>query len=892
MAGDELIIRAKEQQCDDILELIPSSKLESDLPNVLVEDHAHWLNLTTRSIEVRPLGKMWQSSPENWHIQFSPGRHSMKKGHTNLIDIRSPTWKMVSSRLEPLEIPRNLIITLTSGGDTPEMVVELPRYGLGFFINTYGELESRNLRDMVYDDTQSIGTLFGLVNRLVLRPKLSTADKQRCVLIPEGDVTFSRHGHHVRVLVDIHGPPHQRMAYQTYMIDTDLGCLTGNVSLTNKLYRAYLHALCSNPCSVDPLTKRTGTEEALSMLRSAACRSFTKIDPRAAGLLRSIASLTTKRDWYPHHLQHMQRVCWAPLPVASQHHGLYLSCASIVEIHQSLQLFHHGDHNSLPLVEDFPTRDEHLLQRTSLRSAILYPPEFREPPPGGNVDVTHNARDLLQHVTGEVRAYKVALAVNSWSPQRTSSIEIYTLLENATKHLSGGTGQTISSRYSKNWLSPNLDDWLPMYNMCRWSNKRQHRFQFLFSLPAMAYSSPDLDAITHALVAFAVVPQFKHEHPPAYASYLLSDKYIPKEQKLQNCVSSCAVSFQDSPEKHGEEYRSRLQRDKITAAMKLAVGWPRRTPPPCDFLDNSLYDLEKLSSKVLKLFSSCYQNWELKAHLDRVQGILRRIPEFLAQVLDYGFTTASGTRSPLQAGHEETMAILFCRPPPTLPGRVTLQIVAAPIIPSASGSEQLHQLIDTVQRSSTNSFQIKYAEDLHQSASHNVLYHNKSPSVSPALKHVDLFSANYVQCREGYIQCLDIIAHSLGPQTRGECAVNESGQWPRITPKALLGCIASTSPIKVPPLWRDCLILFAKLGLEYQRARRMLLLAMCGQFEDLSKELENTGCIGWEAESYPDWLLIQVDVRDLHVLRLANSHTLLLSAGRKLPYSRHPSQRC
>ena len=68
MAGDELIIRAKVQQCDDILELIPSSKLESDLPTVLVENHVHWLNLTTRSIEVRPLGKMWQSSLENWHI--------------------------------------------------------------------------------------------------------------------------------------------------------------------------------------------------------------------------------------------------------------------------------------------------------------------------------------------------------------------------------------------------------------------------------------------------------------------------------------------------------------------------------------------------------------------------------------------------------------------------------------------------------------------------------------------------------------------------------------------------------------------------------------------------------------------------------------------------------
>ena len=147
---------------------------------------------------------------------------------------------------------------------------------------------------MVYDETQSIGTMAGLVNRLVLRPKLDAADEHSCVLIPEGNVSFSGCGHHVLVLVDISGLSQKRMTYQTYGIDTDMGCLAGNVSLVNKLYRAYLHALTSNPCCLDPLMKRTGMEEALSILQSAGCRSFTKIDHRNASLLRNIASLTTQ----------------------------------------------------------------------------------------------------------------------------------------------------------------------------------------------------------------------------------------------------------------------------------------------------------------------------------------------------------------------------------------------------------------------------------------------------------------------------------------------------------------------------------------------------------------------------------------------------------------------
>ncbi|KAL4070198.1 hypothetical protein V8B97DRAFT_545635 [Scleroderma yunnanense] len=105
MAGDKLIIRAKGQHCDDIFELIPPQKLKDDLPAVLIANHTHWLNLSTGSVEFRPHNKRWQSLSDNWHIQVSPGRHSMKQGQKILLDIRSPTWKMISSRLNrPLEV--------------------------------------------------------------------------------------------------------------------------------------------------------------------------------------------------------------------------------------------------------------------------------------------------------------------------------------------------------------------------------------------------------------------------------------------------------------------------------------------------------------------------------------------------------------------------------------------------------------------------------------------------------------------------------------------------------------------------------------------------------------------------------------------------------------------
>ena len=54
MAGGELVIKIEKREGSDVLQLIPPDNLASDLPRVLVENHVHWLNLTTGSIEIRP----------------------------------------------------------------------------------------------------------------------------------------------------------------------------------------------------------------------------------------------------------------------------------------------------------------------------------------------------------------------------------------------------------------------------------------------------------------------------------------------------------------------------------------------------------------------------------------------------------------------------------------------------------------------------------------------------------------------------------------------------------------------------------------------------------------------------------------------------------------------
>ena len=78
--------------------------------------YSHWLQLSSRSdsparlreIEFRPLKNMWSPSAENWRLTFSSSISTsstrMRCGNTPLVDVQSPTFKMVSSKLASLEV--------------------------------------------------------------------------------------------------------------------------------------------------------------------------------------------------------------------------------------------------------------------------------------------------------------------------------------------------------------------------------------------------------------------------------------------------------------------------------------------------------------------------------------------------------------------------------------------------------------------------------------------------------------------------------------------------------------------------------------------------------------------------------------------------------------------
>ena len=205
-----------------------------------------------------------------------------------------------------------------------------------------------------------------------------------------------------------------------------------------------------------------------------------------------------------------------------------------------------------------------------------------------------------------------------------------------------------------------------------------------------------------------------------------------------------------------------------------------------------------------------------------------------------------------------TLDQLFIRPVPALrsPDRLSRYITN---VGNTSDSAPLHQLITRIGANAVNSFQRKYTSALYDGAEcfASEPFAGHGPMALPT---TESFVDHYTRCRARYIEALHLLQLHLGQSSQSEQAVEQSGQWPRITALVVFRCLASNSPIVLPDNWKGVLY------------RSSYLCWRCSMFKDCfyfslivfmrsSGELQNEGC----AEMHTDWLLIQVGSRVLNV---------------------------
>ncbi|CCU82050.1 hypothetical protein BGHDH14_bgh06029, partial [Blumeria hordei DH14] len=297
---------------EDIMELIPANKfigVKNDLPSSLINDHVHWLHLKDNKIEIRPISQPLKHMSSNWIIDLSTrlATQNFKRSTKTLLDPNSLLFKAISRILKNLENPNEI---MAWRNEHNRLKISLTRLKLEFHVNGNRTLECPQLESQI-DSNQDIGTWYGLESKLVLREIIHhihdsvptiTLTENRCVLVPIGEILYKRSGPHVNVKFAKSGD------YARFSVNNILGRID-SVDPKQEYLKALLHA-CTSSLQPDPLTNRTGIEEAFHILSSGLSQPAMPISILQSKTLEKIARLSPRREFYPENTKLMQMTIW------------------------------------------------------------------------------------------------------------------------------------------------------------------------------------------------------------------------------------------------------------------------------------------------------------------------------------------------------------------------------------------------------------------------------------------------------------------------------------------------------------------------------------------------------------------------------------------------------
>ncbi len=792
-----------------------------------------------------------------------------------LVDIRSATFGMASSLLSSLETPEHIIVSQTE----KVLEVTLPRLHLSFFVNQISELECRSIPGYVVDETQSIGTMFGLKTRLVLCPSHASPEGYllpRRVIIPQGDISFAQHEDFASVSISTGADKHVR--WYEYIIDINLRCLTSNSGLSSKLYACYLHALTSH-CLPDPLLGHTGTEEALNTLRSAACRSFQRLDSDSAKLLKLIANLSTNRVYYPPHLQSMVTVRWNNLPALSQHNNFYTAACSILDHARALEALYDE-----PADFEISSRNQLLLDRVASRNNVFYPQDLQSASQQSpSNDVKYKSRDTPDGTSAELVAYRTSWSI--WNSKLSLDHRQPKLWDVLNSWGSLGPASTaVSMRYSRYWLEFDAArDWLAIYDICRKATNgidlQDLRIALSFCLSAASFSKSKWADVIPFIAIIATDERLWNLHPLSETSYTLLDGLCPSLTHLRDLISECALPIHLTPanslivqatkkkkiaKRRKTEYEETVKRESLVAAQVTLSHWPNylSVELSAQWFDKS--DCHRLFAKYLQSIS---RNIQFRDHIQQLQGTLQHYYENhpdVPTIASYEFSPCF-TASPSTASSYVIRDVLAFRTP--LPTREESPLRTTDLIrvtlPATSESSSklasqdgLQSLIHELQHTHEPFLRL-YGNDLGKSH-HELTRQNASQFAQfGTIPSHDSLRLYRDECSRRKDMLFSELSAALSPTQGAEKVLDIAGLWPRITPRSVLRHLARNRIGSLPDQWKPVITRYAVAFLEYQQSQRLLELAFGRKNEAFFREA-GTICKDIAAESTHDWLLIQV----------------------------------
>ncbi|EEP79027.1 predicted protein [Uncinocarpus reesii 1704] len=845
MSQEDLIIRTFDGK--DYFEVISPDKLSGDFPASLLDQFIHWRNLTTLEVTFCPLEALREPWLDCWKLSHSSGTSVLRRESRYLIERDSITFKCVAPIFEPLESPEYLEVTYCESGT---LEVNIPRYQLRFFLNADGQFECSELLAIV-DTDQTLGTLIGLKNKLVLR---DTQGQRRRILIPYGNVRASLLADHVLVTVDTDGESQVR--YFQYEADPYLRQLRGMGDLVSTLYKSYLHALTTFVLP-DPFTGVTGTEECLTGLQQSCSVACETLDPKAISLLNLISKLTPRRVYYPIHLRCMEDVRWeSDIPLWTQNDIYAALCDSLISYNNKFRDLY----DSSEVIQLKSRGDTHLLVRSRMRNHYLERPEFL----GGDLDkriltAHYNSRDH-----GDVHyetACWVASLFKTW-PDRFATPDLYKSVK-AFDTIAFGTPFGIRS-YTELLSLPLNSLWGSLFEICLRSAKKDSMYlTFLFA--ALMIGQPDKQKQWKTLIGCALLidPMVLPAPPPGVFEPSHTRRKALKEVRAR--IRECVLPSADLAKNRQDLSQVPLEAQQDLVFHCIEETWESGDLRlPDEHLVPSI-NIPRLSARLVEPYESWHRTLAMRKYLLSVEIILNQKngPDFVYVACGNINTSGNGwpastpvhIRSRLYSRYSISDIFVRSQPKPNIEVPISpIQYRAQSILRTQPATEKLQEALTSLLLG--NETRRLYGTKLLSSFENLWSSHERQKEIESIDKE-GLFELLNLCLQNARSSFQALVEKLYASDFVGHC-LQKADLYPRITPRSLLGQLSSSRSV-APSAWKEAIIGYGICLTRLQRVHRLFRYASVTDYVSFKREMDNSGIDAQLYRLHPDWLLMEIE---------------------------------
>ena len=870
----------------------PGSRGVPDLPVPLLEKHIHWLDIAGKRLIVRPISSMWRGRASDWTVDLICQQGVRRK--SLLVDPNSSIFTNISQVIEPFESRRRMVMHQPQFNN---LSLKLPSLELSFRVNDQGLLESEQLGAVV-DSDQDIGTLYGMKSSLVLRDKFVAQD--RTILVSMGTATIEQQWGHPSIVI------HHNGYYARFAVNTLLGRLECACEPRLIYFKAYCHAITASAMP-DPLTGRTGTEEALHCLKAGNAQPWAPLDPESHILLHTIAAMTPARLYYPEEMKVLQRVVWADtLASEAQDEGFRPIVEHILSKCDKLDGFYQS-RDKPPIL---PGRsDSHLRERALTRSRKFQAVDNLYPPCAAS-DLQYFARDCLESSSYQ-RAFKTATLVKRWSDQITERYDLCLTFNGLP--LIQGSWVDFNRHLLSDRLSMNLTAyWGSLFETCRDAIRSQDEYRLMFLFATVAFGEQKNDAMIHTLIAIAASSKFDQIEMPSCPSFRnFCSGARPAEVMLTALAKECCEPYppelqyntsnsMNNKESHKLEVAQVKHQETADAscrrfAQHLLPQWPMREPSIIGLKETPLLDVEKAFESIRTEWERLHDNFQLEEHLKLVQrtliryhnteplpipqscSTLRHLSSLVVNPFSYPSLPELMTHRPIHR-HLESLPLVVeeCLD-------LALKGLSSILLPTSPSIEGQNQTLTT--RPSTNQRSNTASSALTRSDLRKI--------VNALLANGDIVSKEYGEDLMTSLDALEKLpdsqAHLLkeeeisfisaatnGISARFKIALTAYYDWlhrslvkdfpelrlasllPRITPIAILETLRLPNMLKISSE-QTAVVEYGELIRNLQRLRRISSAARRFNSVQLADELLETSKSSSGSSSNLDWFLLEID---------------------------------